>query len=114
MYVITFLNILFIWHHNIKQVNTLFKIMYLAHNWPKFITSLLQWFIRIILIFAYRKKNTLKINIFKKRMKPEFNAKYLPQMKTKSYQLLKFQSDNKLCLKYLEIQTLTLVTIINQ
>lgn len=89
MYVITFLNILFIWHHNIKQVNTLFKIMYLAHNWPKFITSLLQWFIRIILIFAYRKKNTLKINIFLKKNETRVQCKISTTNEDKELSALK-------------------------
>lgn len=43
-------------------------------------------------------------------MKPEFSANYLAQRNTKKYHFFKFQSDNKLCLKYLHMQILTLVS----
>jgi hypothetical protein len=35
-------------------------------------------------------KNILKINIFLKRIKLDFNANYLPQKNSKSYYSLKF------------------------
>ena len=54
--------------YNVKQLHTLFKIMYLAYNWPRFITNSFEWWLNsqrmILASFLYIKysRNQNKLN----------------------------------------------------